>query len=912
MRRLLYETALDTVMISNGVGSALAAILRGAMKGREARVHRDRVSEAVGLRTKHIARLQVPLIDRGPEKWPLKWRTQKIMTNSKWRNYTDAERWARSLKLKNQAAWQKLPRSAVPADIPKDPWKAYGEEFQNWGAWLGTETVSNKNKRNGFLPYAEAKLYVHRLNVTSQAKWLEYWETHEKPSFIPYDPPAVYGHEWENWGKWFGTNYVAHRFRVYCPFTEARLYARSLGIAGSTPEWLGHWKTHERPNDIPSDPRVVYRNEWKGWHNFFGGSRRLTKMAVDSILDDLIPQLPYLNEAELYTILQRSGILSELSFMEKVSPMEMLQLILREGLQRIKQRVKNRTDEYLKTAPGGDGDGRPRETEDGFATAEGEDPEGLKYDTNCLTTVDDLKLVDKLANSEINLPCDVIEDLVNNRVAALWDSYGHSPDIVHTLLENEGGHWYGEIRRRFHEQLEEVKDLPVPLGWSFSVGGRLVLPNAMQCLTAIRVRDGRRVMNLSAAGTGKTAAAILASRVTGAKLTVVVTNLSTVDGWKKEISCAFPDAPMFTNVEECARATDAENRYLLVNYDKFQGFSHAIVTKIADQIPDFLVLDEMHFVKQRSNDPSQRRVAVGKMIELITAGNPDLRVLGMSATASINNLREPKKLLELVTGQQFNHLKTKVTVDNAMAMHHAMSKHSFRFHYRSQQELKEHTIRTTWNDMLTDLLNMDGSILGVERLLLGARLDAARPHLKRGTIIYTHYIAGIVETIKEYLAGLGLTAGVYTGSEKTGIEAFGAQEVDVLIGSAPVAVGLNGLQYVSNCLVVVSLPWTYAHYEQLVGRIHRQGSPFSSAEVIVPLVTVEVNGHEWSWDQERMRLLQMKRTLSDCVLDGIIPEMIKMSHEDLLRQSRETLNRWVEEVAEAKATETNGTAMQSG
>lgn len=736
--------------------------------------------------------------------------------------------------------------------------------------------------------------------MASQAKWWQYWRTHKRPSFIPADPPAVYSREWEDWGVWLGTGYVAHRYRRFRSFTDGRAFARSLDLCGPD-KWWSYWEDHERPDDIPSDPRLVYSDEWRGWRDFLGASRRLTRMAVDAILGDLITLLPHLNEAELYTILQRSGLLSELGFMEKVSPTEVLKAILRGDLPRIRQRVKDRADDNRKTARRDDGDGGHGNTEFGFAASVGENPEGFKYDADGLATVEALRTVDGLVNSGLDLHEDVIEDLVSHRVAALWDSYGHSPDAVQTVLESEGGYWYSEIRRRFREQLEEVTNLPVPSGWSLSPGGILGVPNAMQRLTAIRVRDGRRAMNLSTAGAGKTAAAIFASSVIGAKLTVVVTNLATVDGWRREVRRVFPDAPVFTSVEECAGATDAERRYLVINYDKFHDLSRAMVRRIAELKPDFLVLDEMHFVKQRSQTPSQRRVAVEEVLRLIAADNPDLHVLGMSATASINNLREPKKLLELITGQQFPHLKTKVTVDNAMAMHHAVSKHAIRFHYRSHQELKEQTLRTTRNDLLTDFLNMDGSILGAERLLLNAKLDAARPHLARGTIIYTQYVGGMIEPIKEYLDGLGLTAGIYTGAEKEGVEAFVAQEVDVLIGSAPVAVGLNGLQYVSNRLVVVSLPWTYAQYEQLVGRIHRQGSPFAFAEVVVPLVIVEVNGHEWSWDQERMRLLLAKRTLTECVLDGVVPEVAQMSHEDLLRQSREALDRWVKEAEEAAA-----------
>ena len=58
-------------------------------------------------------------------------------------------------------------------------------------------------------------------------------------------------------------------------------------------------------------------------------------------------------------------------------------------------------------------------------------------------------------------------------------------------------------------------------------------------------------------------------------------------------------------------------------------------------------------------------------------------------------------------------------------------------------------------------------------------------------------------------------------------------KVDVLISSVPVGTGVDGLQYVCNRMIVISLPWTSAEYEQLIGRLYRQGSAFDKVEVII-------------------------------------------------------------------------------
>ena len=66
--------------------------------------------------------------------------------------------------------------------------------------------------------------------------------------------------------------------------------------------------------------------------------------------------------------------------------------------------------------------------------------------------------------------------------------------------------------------------------------------------------------------------------------------------------------------------------------------------------------------------------------------------------------------------------------------------------------------------------------------------------------------------------------------------------VDVLIASSRIGTGVNGLQYVCNKLIINALPWTNAEYEQLVGRLFRQGSRFDKVDVIIPVTFAMVNG----------------------------------------------------------------------
>jgi hypothetical protein len=62
-----------------------------------------------------------------------------------------------------------------------------------------------------------------------------------------------------------------------------------------------------------------------------------------------------------------------------------------------------------------------------------------------------------------------------------------------------------------------------------------------------------------------------------------------------------------------------------------------------------------------------------------------------------------------------------------------------------------------------------------------------------------------------------------------------------------------------------------AEYEQLLGHAQRQGSVFREIQVIIPhVIFADHQGKTWSWDQARWVLIQYKKTLSDCAVDGAI------------------------------------------
>src|SRR5438093_480391 len=104
---------------------------------------------------------------------------------------------------------------------------------------------------------------------------------------------------------------------------------------------------------------------------------------------------------------------------------------------------------------------------------------------------------------------------------------------------------------------------------------------------------------------------------------------------------------------------------------------------------DLVVLDEIQSVKQRTPKvTSKRRQVVSGLLSTATDKNPNLCVLGMSATPVINNLYEAKALLELVRGVEFGDLKIFSSIANASTIHEKLILYGIRYRPRYSQTIE--------------------------------------------------------------------------------------------------------------------------------------------------------------------------------------------------------------------------------
>jgi hypothetical protein len=482
---------------------------------------------------------------------------------------------------------------------------------------------------------------------------------------------------------------------------------------------------------------------------------------------------------------------------------------------------------------------------------------------------------------------ETVKFLLDSGKAKLWRHAYLDPAAARAQAEAYQGDTYATIvRDRFLGELNDAERLVLPSGYAFrpGPGAPIMPPNLMQRRVAVCVREQRRFGNWSGMGAGKTLSAIVATRVVGAGLTIVCCPNAVVDNWAGEIVAAFPDSEVATKTwaPTWQDPLQARPRYLVMNFEQFQqpDAEARLVAFVDKHIVDFIVIDEIHYAKHREATAAvskRKRLVQGLVLE---AGkkNADLCVLGMSGTPVINTLQEGKSLIEMITGHRHDDLDVVPTVQNCMRLYQRLVTLGTRWkpNYKIQLDIHKQEIDCTGDlDRIRQVGR--GTVLQLEQVLTELRLPVILEHIRPGekVLIYTHYVDGIVATLREALLGAGLRVGMLTGeTDGLDLDEFRKPDgkVDVLIASSRVGTGVNGLQFVCQKLIINALPWTNAEFDQLVGRLYRQGSNFDKVEVIIPVTFAMVNGERWSYCDSKLHRLEYKKSIADAAVDGVVPE----------------------------------------
>ena len=648
------------------------------------------------------------------------------------------------------------------------------------------------------------------------------------------------------------------------------------------------------------------------------------KVFADLINDIENSDLMSMDSIDLLTIINQ-GILPSNAAIKSIMVTEPFSEERKTSLEKIKVAIENGEDVTTSTSSE---DEIPEDNEDNnsndvtITNTTPEKKEVKKKENKKLAKLNLMKNLKSIDSSLVNAIGDdeAIEVLMANKMRKLWEGIINNDITVDDIIsESENsGKFYKMLVSRFVDEYEKVCNYEAPYGFDahkMKNGKKFFLrPNLMQKLMVYRTKKNHYYGNWSGMGSGKTLSAIIASRELQSHLTVIVGINSTMAQWGKDILNAYPESTgTRVYLVKDKHYDDIEfdmtkYNYVLIPYSRFSQRNEEPRLKfIADNKVDFIVIDEVHKAKKRGEDSEEttRRERLVKLINWAKDINPSLYKMVMSGTPIINELSEAKSLLTLLTGNKFDDIKTNRTLSNALKLHQMLLIHGLRFVPKYDQELQILTSDNTPSLRINGdkYLNMLKGIKSIytEKLFVEDKLNAIEPYLKRGVLIYSHYTTDFIQPIREFVESKGFTTALYSDnrdSRDNELERFRNGDAEIMIASDPVNTGVDRLQEVCDTMILITLPWTNADFEQLKGRIYRQGMDKDAiVKIIIPQVIVkDADGKNWSWDKQRYEVIKSKKSLADCVIDGVIPATQFPTRETLYRKSIEGLKVWQERV----------------
>jgi superfamily II DNA or RNA helicase len=831
--------------------------------------------------------------------------------------FDEARTFVHTLNLTTEDEWRNYCKSnKYNINIPKYPESAY----KNKG-WVGYKDFLSTNNlivhENSFMSFEIARNFTHSLKLKSRNEWDDY-NKKNKIVKMPKRPSATYkNYGWISWGDWLGTNSVKTGDRKYLPFNEAITFVHTLNLT-TEDEWRNYCKSGLKPNNIPSNPQVVY-SEYNGQPDWLGYERyRFTKSYKITLINSLeTSDLLTMDPFEIYTIIGQGKLPNDFGTLSNTDAGSDERITT---LRELKEKYETETEDETTT------DIKIEEVifnnkivqindVDYEITSNNKKEEKLPN----INVLDDLHSLDN--NIYATMDKEAFESLIQYKLRKHWNNILNNVSTIEELKNDTGGQYFTTIKNLFFDEYESVIQYQPKPGYSF-----IHQPNLMQKLTVLRLLKNKSYGNWSGTGAGKTLSFIIASREIDSKLTIIIALNSTINQISKSIKEVYPNSKTYTDYKESFIFDRNEHNYLILNYEKFQQeYSEGLFQDLTNnnQI-DFVVIDEVHNAKQRNEDgESIRRGVMNRLLGRIREQNENLYILVMSATPVVNNLYEARSLLQLITGLDYDDIKTKRTLGNALKIFQQLILNGIRYIPKYDIKMSELTGSNMTN------LNIDGSHLletilklpknnyiGIEKLLLDDKLKAITPYLRKGVILYSYFTTDFINEIEKYAKSQGFKVGSYTGEEslynrEENLSKFISGNLDILIGSKPIGTGVDGLQCVCDRMILLTLPWTDSEYTQLKGRIYRQNSTFGTVEIIIPQVRINLDNEDfWSWDVQRLNVIKNKKTLADAAVDGIVPSKVLPTPNTMFKKTQESLQLWKDRINNDNLIELNRNNIQ--
>jgi superfamily II DNA or RNA helicase len=147
-----------------------------------------------------------------------------------------------------------------------------------------------------WIDFEEAWIYVKTLNIKSAKEWLKFSKSPKRPFNMPSSPQITYKNTgWKDWSDWLGTNNFAPGTIQWASYDDAKSFAKELDLK-SEKNWYNYTKNYDKPNDIPTAVKLIYKKEWINWGDFLG---------IDNFRGNNIDWMPF---EEARSIVRKIGL----------------------------------------------------------------------------------------------------------------------------------------------------------------------------------------------------------------------------------------------------------------------------------------------------------------------------------------------------------------------------------------------------------------------------------------------------------------------------------------------------------------------------------------------------------------------------------------------------------------------------
>ena len=459
-----------------------------------------------------------------------------------------------------------------------------------------------------------------------------------------------------------------------------------------------------------------------------------------------------------------------------------------------------------------------------------------------------------------------------------------------------------ELKKEFEEQTRAIVEME-------SNGPEIFKHtlNDQQRLTIQTLKERDFFLNYSDTGAGKTKAAISSAYYLGAKHTLIFCPNQVKNTWKQQIVEAnFVDEDNVV-IDSIISCCDDGFTFEIFNYDKFNTDGRAS-KRIKDLLDSkkygLVVFDEVHRLKNKDAETYKQ---IFKLVNTLREVNPE--AMGTLASKLIN----ANKILETSGYGYFP--KSKLTV----RYNGIDSDYLFRAGQNGKGIFATALANIDGTCIEEDCIRYRGNASKIEELHLELKFDAYKYLVKKGTVIYTEYTYGdrILMDLKDLVEDqLGLSACIYSGGCKEtddgshSIDEFVSGNKDVLIATKSMCEGVDGLQKVSNRVILHTVPSVWSVMHQLIGRFDRQGSNFvdEGVDVYVPMVVFYLeDGTTTSFDKRRWKKAMFRKVKDDITKGGHLEEISDAERDKMIDEVIEKLNgKYVMTEVERERIQTDG------